>query len=72
LDYDEEIVYQSKNINEHKKAIDYLLKTGKAYYAWETPEELEKLRQEAFNQKKSFVFRKPNYTKEQIEQFKKE
>jgi len=72
LNPDEEIVYQSKNENKHKQAIQKLLDEWKAYYAWETPEELEQLRQKAREQKKGFIFRQPNYTEEQIEQFKKE
>ena len=72
LNPDEEVVYQSQNEEKHKQAIQKLLEEWKAYYAWETPEELEKLRQKAFKQKKWFVFRQPNYTSEQIEQFKKE
>lgn len=72
LNPDEEIVYQSANEEKHRQAIQKLIDEWKAYYAWETPEELDALRQKAREEKKGFVFRKPNYTEEQIEQFKKE
>ena len=72
LKEDEEIVYQSKNEEKHKQAIQKLIDEWKAYYAWESPKELEQLRQKAREEKKWFVFRKPTYTEEQIEQFKKE
>jgi len=72
LKEDEEIVYQSKNEENHKQAIQKLIDEWKAYYAWESPKELEQLRQKAREEKKWFVFRKPTYTEEQIEQFKKE
>jgi glutamyl-tRNA synthetase len=72
LNPDEDIVYQSKNESKHKQAIQKLLDEWKAYYAWETPEELEAMRQKARKEKRWFVFRQPTYTQEQIEQFKKE
>jgi len=72
LNPDEEIVYQSANEEKHKQAIQKLLDEGKAYYAWESPEELDQLRQKAREEKRWFIFRKPSYTEEQIKQFKKE
>jgi glutamyl/glutaminyl-tRNA synthetase len=49
---DEEIVYQSENEEKHKQAIQKLLDEGKAYYAWESPEELQLLREQAQKEKK--------------------
>lgn len=72
LQWDWEVFYQSKNEHLHKKYIQQLIDQWKAYYAWETPQELEQLREEAKKNKKPFVYRQPTYTKKQIEQFKKE
>jgi len=72
LKADEEIVYQSKNEEKHRQAIQKLLDEWKAYYAYETAEELAQMREQAQKEKKWFIFRKPNYTEEQLEQFKKE
>ena len=72
LNPDEEVVYQSSNEKKHKQAIQKLLNKWKAYYAWETQDELEQMRKKAFKQKKWFIYRKPSYTSEQIEKFKAE
>jgi nondiscriminating glutamyl-tRNA synthetase len=56
----------------YKKYVDKLIQEGKAYYAWETPEELEAMRQEARKQKKPFIYRQIQYTPEQLEKFKAE
>ncbi len=64
--------HQMQRLDIYKKYIDKLLKEWKAYYAWETPEELEQLRQQAQKEKKPFVYRQIPYTKEQIEKFKAE
>ncbi|MBS1272182.1 MAG: Glutamate--tRNA ligase [Candidatus Marinimicrobia bacterium] len=44
---DEEVVYQSNNIQAHKDAVDRLLSEGKAYRCFCTPEALEQKRQKA-------------------------
>ena len=49
---DEEVVYQSANEDKHRQAIQKLIDEGKAYYAWETPEELQQLREQAQKEKK--------------------
>jgi len=72
LNSDEEIVYQSENEEKHRQAIQKLLDEWKAYYAWETAEELQQMREQARKEKKWFVYKTPSYTDEQIEQFKKE
>lgn len=72
LNYDDNIVYQSKNEQNHIDAIQYLLKNDYAYYAYETQEELQKMKEESQTQKKTFIYRQINYTQEQLEQFKKE
>ena len=68
---DEDVVYQSKNKQKHIDAINYLLENNYAYYAYETSEELQKMKEKAQKEKKTFMYRQINYTQEQIEQFKK-
>ncbi len=72
LNPDEEIVYQSQNEEKHRKIIQQLIDEWKAYYAWETSEELQEMREQARKEKKWFVYKTPSYTDEQIQQFKKE
>jgi glutamyl-tRNA synthetase len=46
LDYDGEVIYQSKRFDLYRKHIDRLLEEGKAYYCYMSKEELDALRQE--------------------------
>jgi len=66
------VVYQSKNEKKHIEAINFLLENNYAYYAYETMEELQKMKEKAQIEKKTFIYRQINYTQEQLEQFKKE
>lgn len=75
--------YQMQRQEIYNKYINQLLKEKKAYYAWDTSEELDKMREISSKNKKAFVYRatqsdnihyhmeKP-CSDEQIEQFKKE
>lgn len=56
MDGDEPIVYQALNIERHKEIALELLKRGKAYYAFETTEELEAQRKEANAAKRPFKY----------------
>ena len=49
-----------------------LLEQGKAYFAWETSQELEAMRDEAKKAKKPFVYKKHQYSPEQLQEFKKQ
>ena len=64
--------HQMERLNIYKKYINKLIEEWKAYYAWETAEELENMRKKAFSEKKPFVYRQINYTPEQIKKFKEE
>lgn len=66
------LVYQSKRLHVYNKIIDNLLATGHAYEAWETGAELEQLREAAKRAKRPFLYKRPNYTTEQINFFKSE
>ena len=46
LNYDGEVIYQSKRFDIYQKYIKQLLDEGKAYYCYMSKEELDKLRQE--------------------------
>ena len=47
LNYDEEVIYQHKNIERHIEIANLLLKEGKAYKCWATENELNAMREEA-------------------------
>ena len=53
---DEPIVYQALNIERHKQVAQELLERGNAYYAFETPEELEEQRHIAQRNKVPFKY----------------
>ncbi|HEX4113935.1 MAG TPA: glutamate--tRNA ligase family protein, partial [Stellaceae bacterium] len=44
LDWDGDIVHQSERIDRHAEAARQMLASGNAYYAYETPAELEAMR----------------------------
>ena len=47
LDWDDDVVYQHTRADRHKEVAEQLLKEGKAYRCYCSPEELTKMRQEA-------------------------
>ncbi len=47
LDWDEELIYQSKRLHIYKQMAEKLVAEGKAYYCSCAPEELEEMRQQA-------------------------
>lgn len=61
---------QMQRLDIYDKYIKQLIDEGKAYYAWESTEELDQMREESNKQKKPFVYRKINYTQTQIDEFK--
>ncbi len=46
LNWDEDLVYQSRRIDAYQSCITKLLKSGNAYQCFATPEELEKIRED--------------------------
>ena len=56
LNWDDEIVYQSENINRHREIALQLLEEGKAYKCYCTEEELVKMREEAIKKRKSSFY----------------
>ena len=47
IENDGEVIYQSQNIEQHRKAVQTLLDKGKAYKCFCSPEELQKMREKA-------------------------
>jgi glutamyl/glutaminyl-tRNA synthetase len=66
--------YQSERKNIYDKYINQLLETGKAYYCFDTAEDLEKLRKRARKEKKNFNYPRPQEfpTAEDAEKAEKE
>lgn len=56
LDWDGDVVFQSKREARHREVVQQLLDTGKAYYCYASKEELELLRKQAMNEKRSFIY----------------
>jgi len=50
---------QSERLDLYEKYARQLVDEGKAYYCFETPEELDAMRKEAEAQKKGFIYRRP-------------
>jgi glutamyl-tRNA synthetase len=67
-----ELVYQSKRLAIYNKLIDQLIADGKAYEAWETPAELDSMRQQAQRAKRPFIYKRPTYTPDLLARFKDE
>ena len=67
-----ELVFQSKRLEMYNGIIAGLMEKGLAYEAWESNEELSALRQEAEKRKRAFIYKRQNYTADQISQFKAE
>ena len=64
-----ELVYQSKRLSIYNKLIDQLISDGKAYEAWETPAELDSMRQQAARAKRPFIYKRPTYTPDMMKRF---
>jgi glutamyl/glutaminyl-tRNA synthetase len=63
---------QSKRVDIYNKLIDDLLARGLAYEAWESNEELEAMREQAKRAKRPFIYRKRQYTADEIAKFQAE
>lgn len=59
IEYDEEVVYQSKLAARHGAVAHELVKMGKAYYCFSTQEEIAALRDSAIAKKEHFIFHSP-------------
>lgn len=66
------LVYQSRRTNTYNAIIDRLIADGKAYKAYETPQELDAMREQAKRDKRDFVYRGRAPSKEQAAKFESE
>ncbi len=58
---------QSERLDIYNKYIKQLLDEGKAYYCFDTPEELQKMRDEAQAAKKAFIYKRPEVLPSEVE-----
>ena len=67
LDWNQDVIFQSANIQRHIQIVDILLKQGKAYYCYTTEEERKNFKQK--NPKKKFMskWREENFCKKNID-----
>ena len=74
IEWDREIIYQSKRLEIYKEYAFKLLREDKAYYCFCTEEELERYKEEAKILKKPFKYPRTclKRTKDEIERFEKE
>lgn len=68
LDWDEEVVYQSQRLERYKPYAEELLRSGKAYRCFCTPEEIARKREEAQKNKTAYGYDRTcrDLTEEQI------
>ncbi len=64
--------YQMQRLEIYNKWVQQLIDQGDAYYAWETAEELEAMRELAAQNKQPFNYREQSYTPEQLACFVEE
>jgi len=60
LDWDDEPTYQFKNVPRHRAIAEELIRLGKAYYCYCTPDELEKMRVEGHGYDRRWRDRDPS------------
>ncbi|MDP9174754.1 MAG: glutamate--tRNA ligase [Planctomycetota bacterium] len=67
-----ELVFQSKRVDIYNALIEQLISNGMAYQAYETPPELDAQRKMAERAKRQYLYKRPNLTPEQVQQYKAE
>ena len=63
---------QSQRLSVYQQYLEKMVASGQAYEAWESSEELTALRQAAEAEKRGFVYRRRDYTAEELERFQAE
>jgi glutamyl-tRNA synthetase len=64
--------YQIQRLEIYNRYLQQLLEDGQAYYAWETTEELDAMREEMNKKKQPFRYRQQEYSEVQLATFKEE
>ena len=73
LNWDNErLVFQSRRLDVYNAIIDRLIAEGRAYKAWETPEELDQQRRIAERAKRAYIYRRPSLSDQQVRAFEAE
>ena len=65
IDFEGEPTFQSQNVVAHRKAVEQLLSDGHAYYAYETPDELDGMRKKAQAEKSRVHYHRELTTEQQ-------
>jgi len=68
----ETLVFQSKRLDIYNQILADLISRGLAYEAFESHAELDALRKDADKHKRAFIYRKRNYTPDQLRAFKEQ
>ena len=63
------LMYQSARVPVYNKIIEELISRGLAYKAYETPAELDAMRKQAEQEKRSFIYRRRPLSDEQVKQY---
>lgn len=71
-DNSKNLMFQSKRVAVYDRIINDLKGRGLAYDAWESPEELANMREQAMRAKRPFLYRRPSYTEDQLKRFAEE
>jgi glutamyl-tRNA synthetase len=66
------LVFQSKRVEIYNRIIEELLSRQLAYKAYETPEELTAQRAIAERAKRPYIYKRPQYTEDQLRKFQSE
>src|SRR5688500_10983878 len=66
------LVFQSKRAHVYNAIIDGMISRGQAYQAWETDQELTASRALAEKAKKAFIYRRREYTADELARFRSE
>ena len=64
-----ELVYQSKRLDLYNRLIEDLLSRDLAYHAWETIDELDAMRKLAEKAKRPFIYRRRQYSPDELKKF---
>lgn len=64
-----ELVYQSKRLHVYNELIDGLVEKGLAYEAWETQDELTAMREQSTRAKRPFIYRRRQYSADDMKRF---
>ncbi len=64
-----ELVYQSKRLDLYNRLIEDLLSRNLAYHAWETIDELDAMRKLAEKAKRPFIYRRRQYSPDELKKF---